>query len=355
MSVLFIVLIILAVAVTKFYMNVPDETDSGSSQTRIVKKLEIDSDGNRVFENETGLFGIVDLKDRIIVAPEWIELDFTSGKTCIASKRIGGKLLTGCIDYEGNIVIPFIYRNIVKYEYEGFVFYVADADSDGSCVIYNSEFSPVFNRSWKKCSVNKNEVTLESEYGIYSYNASADGMIFKSASLSGEIMGCEYSLDLFSRVILSKINTVMLEEMLKMTERYIEYAYTGEEEILSSITSGNRTAFRKLFADDHKVLSKKLSKISEIYVYSKKSEDDIPHYAVTITAETEISYSDKNGELRTFSDEYKADVEFSGNSAKNLTAVEGKFRQSEPIYPSEEETQKEVSAENHEKEKSAFV
>ena len=74
----------------------------------MISSIDSDSSGNRIFRENSGLFGIIDSNDRIIVAPEWLDLKFTDGNMCIAKQRIDGNLLIGCIDYEGNISVPFI-------------------------------------------------------------------------------------------------------------------------------------------------------------------------------------------------------------------------------------------------------
>ena len=152
-SVLFVVIAVLAVGIISFRISTSGGTDNNSAQTEITRKLAIDASGNRIFEGDGGLYGIVDHNDKVIVAPEWTELEFADGSLCIASKRINGRMLSGCIDYEGNVMIPLIYRNITRHGTDNFTFYVAEADSDSSCIIYNENFIPLFNRSWESFSV----------------------------------------------------------------------------------------------------------------------------------------------------------------------------------------------------------
>ena len=111
-SLLFVVIIILAAAITPFYLNVPDDTGSKTSQAEIVRRLMDDGKGNCIFSDGSGEFGIADSEDRIIVAPEWREIRFAGNGICIAASKSGSRMIYGCIDYEGNIVIPFIYSDI---------------------------------------------------------------------------------------------------------------------------------------------------------------------------------------------------------------------------------------------------
>lgn len=340
-------IILLAVAIRKFYSDTTPSTGNNTFQTDIIDSIDTDGSGNRIFKDNSGLSGIIDGNDRIIVAPEWHELKFTDSNFCIARQRTGEKLMTGCIDYEGNIVVPLIYNSIEHNREDGFEFYTATS-GDNSCVIYDSRFVPCFRRSWKSYSLSDGEISLKTESASYEYAISKDGFRLKSAEIVGKTLDRSYVLSVYSRILLSKLSVSMLEKMTEITGKYIEYAYTGNDTILEDITNGGRSGFTQMFPEDHKVLSKKLLNISDIFMYSVRSDDDIPHYAVSVTADTEIEYSDETSGKNTLRDEYTAVIEFSGYSENDLTAVSGKFTQDEPEYPQAEET--EDTSGNEEKE-----
>lgn len=259
---------------------------------------------------------------------------------CIAKQRIDGVLLIGCIDYEGNISVPFIYRNMEFHEEEDFQFYIAESATDNSCVIYDSRFVPCFTRSWENYSLSGSEITFKTNSGTYEYAINQDGFRLKSAEVIGKTMERSYVLTVYSRILLSKLSVSMIEKMAEYTEKYIEFAYTGNDDILSDITTGSRSAFTQLFPDDHKILSKELLNISEIFIYSVRSDDNVPHYAISVTADTEIEYSDESSGKNTLTGEYTAVIEYSGYSENDLKAVSGSFTEKEPEYPqTEEETE----------------
>jgi hypothetical protein len=332
-SLLFVVIIILAAAITRFYLNVPDDVANNNTQTEIVRKLISDSKGNYIFSDGNGSFGIADSEDRIIVAPEWNEIRFAGNGKCIAAAKTGSQQLYGCIDYEGNIVIPFIYSSITKHEPAGNVYYVAESAADNSCVLYDDGFSPCFRRSWTSCSIRDKEVTLADSSGVYTFSSSKAGLFFTRASVTGETMGSTYTIDILSRVLLSKLSIDMIEDMSGIAGKYIEYAFTGNDEILSEITTGSRSGFSQLFPDDHRLLSKELLGISDIHLYSIRSDDGTPCYEVAFTADTGITYTDENGEQKTLREGYKAAVKFSGNSVSDLKATSGCFENEMPEYP----------------------
>ncbi len=332
-TILFAVLIVLATAVTKVYFSSPDTVGNKNTQNEIVRRLDVDESGNRIFEDESGLYGVADSGDRIMVAPEWLSLEFAGGNKCIASGTVGGKKLVGCIDYDGNIAVPFIYEGITKKECGDTVFYIAVSHAGGESVVYDESFSPYFRRTWKKCDVSGDELSLSSESGEYVYTAGKDGFICKSASVKGETLGCVYKIDVYSRIILSKLSPDVLEKMSNDLSVYLRYAYTGNDDILSDITLGSRNGFQEIFADDHRVLSKRLLGLSDIYIYSKKTDDGTILYTVSVSADTEITYTDETGQKKSHREKYDASVDFSGNTENSLTAVSGKFAKTEPDYP----------------------
>lgn len=331
-SLLFAVIIVLAAAIIKFYVSVPDNTQSMENQAEIVRTFESDSYGNVIFSDGNGGFGIANA-GRIVAVPEWHELYFADDKICVASKKIGGKLLYGCIDFEGNIILPFIYNSITNYTVGNFDIYCAESSADGSYVLYNKNFMPLFRQSWDSCSFSDEETILSDKTGIYTYSVSSGEMLFKTASLSGDIMGFPYNLNIYSRVLLSKLSVPMIEKMVYDAGKYLEYSYTEEQNAMTDVNYQDIEKFVPLFKNDDRVVSKKLLGISDMHIYAIRPENGMTRYEVSVTSDTEITYTDDTGEIKSLRDEYKSSVIFSGNSETNLYAVSGKSELDSPEYP----------------------
>ena len=65
-SVLFIVIIVLAVAITRFYSSTGKSTELSGTQPAIEKILDDDKSGNHIFQNDSGMYGIIDSNNLII-------------------------------------------------------------------------------------------------------------------------------------------------------------------------------------------------------------------------------------------------------------------------------------------------
>ena len=332
-SVLFIGIIVLAVAITRFYSRTGKSAVSSGSQIIIEKKLGFDSSGNRAFQNNEGLVGIIDSSERVIVSPEWQSIKFTNSDKCIASKRIHGKELFGCIDYEGNIIIPFVYSNIEVAASAGRVLYIAQAADKKSSVVYNSDFVPCFSRAWDSCSYNNGDLTVTAGKGNYTYYVRNSDFIFKNAVLEDVCLDCPYSVNITA----SGLTLPMMEEISSTIGKYIKYAYSADskeaKKNLAEIKGATADKFTTLFGDEERVTSRKLLGLSDISVISSESEDGVPHYTASVTADTRITYRNEENNPKRLYGKYKAVIEFAGSNESDFRAVYASFVDTKPDYP----------------------
>ena len=112
----------------------------------------------------------------------------------------------------------------------------------------------------------------------------------------------------------------------------------------SAIIAAPSAVFLTLFPEEHSITSKKLTGISDISIYSVNTDDTIPHYAVSVTAYTALTYRNEANKTKRLRGGYKAVVEFSGTSAGDLKAVSGMFVPDKPDYPAPEPGQQTTTA-----------
>ncbi len=333
---LFVVIIVLAAAIARFYSHTDKNVYDGGAQSAIAQKLGTNSNGDLIFQDSNGLYGVADSSERVIVSPEWDDLSFTDSSFCIAKKHVHGSLLCGCIDYEGNVIVPLIYDSIEKKQINGFSFYTAVSHTDGSYVLYSADFSPLFTRSWKNCEYDEETLTLHTDKGSFLYTVTPMGLAMKNAKLYGSAVKHDFELDITSKLLLSKLTVPMIEDMTAAAGKYLEYAFSGDEKYLSDIKTAENPVFTTLFPDEERIKSRKLTGVPDIFLYSTRSEDDVPHFSVSVTAETDLVYTDDNNKNAHMDGKYTAVIEFSGSSAGELKAISGGFRETAPEYPAPE-------------------
>lgn len=344
-SVLFAVIILLSVGITRFYINnISYDTESNGSDIEIIREIDEDDAGNRIFEDASGLYGIADINDRIIVSPEWTELEFAEKNICIASKRIGSRMLTGCIDYEGSIIVPFVYKNIIPCSIsKDFDFYIAETDLDSTCVVYNSDFIPFFMRSWDGYTVDDNSITLQSGNNSFVYLRGEKEFVCRNAVLNGNVLNADYTMDVYSQLLLSKLDSCMLEKISETVSYYIDYAFTGNKSSLLKL--GSPEKFKTLFPDEKNITSRKLIELPSVFIYSDKDEKGELRFNVSITAKTRIRYMNEEDNLDTIEDSFKALIRFQ-LSESHITAVSAEFEKAAPDYPSDDVFDDVENAEN---------
>lgn len=347
-SLLFAVVILMAVAITRSYVSLPKNPSESGNGDNLDKILYSEGGGFSVFSDGTGLFGIAE-GSHISAAPEWASLSFAGNDRCIASRKIGGILKFGCIDFDGNVVVPFIYSSIERKTAGSEVFYYAVSESDGSCVLYDSGFVPCLYKAWKSCRIVNDEITFSDDSGDFIYSTSPEGLLFRRADLKGRILDRPYNLSIYSRLLLSKLDSGMIEKMADITEEYIKYAFGGDSQNLKEKT-GDVKDFSILFADSEEITEKKLVSVPEIHIYSVGKEDGVSLYDVVVTAETEITYIGTTGETEKFTSAQRASVRFMGDSETKLEALGGSFEADAPEYP-----EKEIPAEEIQTEYPAYV
>lgn len=335
-SLMFAAVIILATAITRFYVAPPNEDGSGGDSEAIVKTVAVNDAGFSIFSSENDLFGIAEA-DKITATAEWLSLSFAEDNRCIAQTRIGGSIKTGCIDYEGNVVVPMVYSDIQQITAGNAVLYTAAA-ADGSVVVYDRNFTPRFSRTWLSCTSENDEFVFTDEKGEYRYSSGYGDLLFKSASVSGTAADCPYQLNVYSRVLLSKLTPLMIETMTDKAACYISYAFSGDKELLGELTSGGTHDFKTVFPGCTEIVRKKPVKIKEIHLYATSTENGIPRYEVSADVEIEITYTDPEGVLRLHRGVYKAAVLFSAGSEGGVTAVSGGFETDTPDYPVRDES-----------------
>ncbi len=335
-SLLFIVLIILAVAITRFYFNAENNPDINGGNEGIEKILDTNEEGYSIFSDESGSCGISE-SGRILAVPEWESLEFAGDTMCIASKKTGSRIKYGCIDFEGNVVVPLIYSSIEQKTAAGQIFYFAESEADESCIIYDEGFVPCFGSSWKSCTLSGDELTLTNDRGKYVYSISEKGLLFKSANLSGKIAERPYELNVYSRVLLSKLTPGMIEKMTEFTESYVAYAFDGDDAPLK-ITDVDLRRFTAVYPNSSEIVQKNLKSIPEIHIYNVGSEDGTASFDVSVSAEAAILYTTEEGNTERFTDTVKGSVRFRGSYETGLEAVSGSFEPQTPDYPQEETT-----------------
>ena len=339
-SVLFIVIIVLAVAITRFYSKSEKSAYSSESQPVVESIMSTDRDGNRIFKDNKGLFGIIDSSGRVIVSPEWQDLSFTGSSCCVASKRLTSRRLYGCIDYEGNVIVPFVYSEIVPADINGAHLFIAKSADNSSYTIYSEDFTPCFGEAWKSCSADRKELILRSDVGAYTFTAEASELVFKKAVVSGSAGDhAPFSIEISNVHLLAKLTPKLIERIASDIGGYLDYAYTKGRTVPDEKLDKRYEKFSAVFPDE-KDISPTITDVSDFHIYSISSKDEALVIGVSLKVGTDVKYSE-NGIPRLSHGDYKAELRLSGSSEADFGITSASFQRSKPKYlpPMSEEQQ----------------
>lgn len=107
MLVLAVVIVALGTGLIKLNLDTTQDTgDSKTTQTAGREEYYIFQD------DDTGLYGVRNENDRVLVDAEWNSLSFAGEQTLLVSRRTGGALRYGMIQINENVRIPFAYSSI---------------------------------------------------------------------------------------------------------------------------------------------------------------------------------------------------------------------------------------------------
>ena len=114
-SMLFIVVIILCAVLTRFYFDVSKNTGSSSRNSR-VEAITHTFGEIQVFRSEDGGVGLLNADLSVLIEPDWLDVLDVTDKLILVTDRLDNRVLTGGIDYEENIILPFVFRSMEKTE-----------------------------------------------------------------------------------------------------------------------------------------------------------------------------------------------------------------------------------------------
>ena len=169
-SVLFIAVIILCVGLTRFYFDVTKNTGNtgGEDEVRSIVRTYGDM---QVFESTNGFYGLMNSENTVVIEPEWMEILDVTPELVVVSTRIQDSILIGGIDYEENVVLPFVFRSM---ETAGEYCLIGTVDADESCMIYRKNYQPVFRKSYDAAEYDSGILTLHTEGCQFSYDVTRE-------------------------------------------------------------------------------------------------------------------------------------------------------------------------------------
>ncbi|MBQ4465023.1 MAG: hypothetical protein II916_03580 [Oscillospiraceae bacterium] len=231
LSVLFIAAIILCVGLTRFYFDVTKNT-AGAGQDDKVESIVRSFGDMHVFKNASGLCGVVDGDGTIVIEPEWVEILDVTPDLVVVSSRVRDKILIGGVDYEENVVLPFVYRSITEL---GGGYLAATVAADDSVILYDTSYQLAFASAYDEVSYEKDVLRLKTDNCTFVYSDSSDKPVLTSAEMECPVGKVSLQWRLSNRVYLQQLSEADLLRINRGISEYmtmlIEDDFTGLPDI----------------------------------------------------------------------------------------------------------------------------
>ena len=131
-----------------------------------------------------------------------------------------------------------------------------------------------------------------------------------------------WTINFYSRVLLSKLDYKKIEKISDCISSYLEYSLSGDYSIIQkSSIIGTQQSFTTFFSEYTNVFSRKFKSIDDISVYHGKQDDGTQYIIASIAVDADVSYMD--GEMGVaVSDKYRAVIKFdySGTDVRMMSA-----------------------------------
>lgn len=233
-SLLFIAIIILCAGLTRFYFDVTKNTGYTNDGEEIDALVKTYGNGMQVFASAGGYYGLLDAEGTVVIEPEWMEILTVTENMALVSRKIQDEVLIGGIDFEENVVLPFVFRSMQQIHD---TYYIGTAAEDESCIIYNMDFEPVFQNSWDSAEYDNGMLLLEKDGCLFAYYIAEEEPIFRKAQMSCMVGEHELEWNIANRIYLSELSPDDLLRINHCVTSYIEMLLHNDFSQLTSISA----------------------------------------------------------------------------------------------------------------------
>ncbi|NLP26837.1 MAG: WG repeat-containing protein [Clostridiales bacterium] len=226
-SILFILSIGLAIAVTRFNLSGNYKGFTITATPDIQSVTSITYDNYTVFSNSENLYGVIDNNDRIIIEPVWNDITFTSSGKMIVLKNISNNYYSGIIDNQDNILIPCIYSEFKEINSEVIFGYLHE---NKKIVVFNGNFVPYVNEEWDSCAVKDSFLFLYKDSTRYMGRIDGEKLDLVKMDISDNIMSNDFKLSIYGDKYKINSNHKLLQEVFDQSKIIFEQLFVADIE-----------------------------------------------------------------------------------------------------------------------------
>ena len=234
-SILFIAAIILTIGLTRFYFDVTKNNGKIGSDDKIESVTQTFGD-MKVFRNPSGYCGVINAEGAVVIEPEWMEVLDVTPNIVLVSRRVGNDILIGGIDYEENIVLPFVYS---EFRDLGGGYKAGIVSADGNCIIYDSAYRMAFSSCYDTAAFENRFLILTTEGSSFWYSVNAMKPQLRRAELKTTVGTRTLSWRISNQVYLTDLSEQDLLRISQCVSSYTDMLLADDFSGLASVTTSD--------------------------------------------------------------------------------------------------------------------
>ena len=232
-AMLFVIAVILCICLTRFYFDVTKNTKHSAGVSGVESIVR--SFGElQVFRSEDGGCGLLGADLHVLIEPDWTEILDVTDSLVLVSGQMNQQLLVGGIDYEENVILPFVFSSV---ENIGDGFHVGTVAQDKRKIILDKNYQPVFQESFLSVEYHNKIMQLTNETETLLYDMAVRPPALRSAAFSCHIAeNSELLWKTSNQFYLSELTVSDLWHINKWAEIYIQMLRENDFRNLAQIS-----------------------------------------------------------------------------------------------------------------------
>ncbi len=232
--VLVLAVMILALAAGLIKLNLDTSQDTGDTKS---PQQSAGREGYYIFQDDdTGLYGVRNENERVLVDAEWDSLSFAGEQTLLVSRRTGGALRYGMIQINENVLIPFAYSSITSLT--GQILAAVTAE-DGKTILYSTEGQQLLSQAWDSCTMEEGILRLMSGTAQYTAEVSGTEIRMTAITMRMVLAGQPLYFSFDASDLAGVENYTVLSELAQISHQYLKAMLKRDYSDIYSITAAD--------------------------------------------------------------------------------------------------------------------
>lgn len=226
-------LVLMAVILVRFYLDVNNKNDQMLLSQGIIKEANIEKNDYKLFRDDNGKFGIMDSDECQIIEPQWDNIYLLNSNRFVVQMNFNETVKMGIIDSDENHISPFVYGKFQSIGDEFIAGYFSDEDGFS---LFDTSGNILLYEKWIDYKYCDDSITLMNEYGEFIYINDSGMLSCKEIDLNRSTGNFNVKMCIDSERIINELTIKKLNSIFDISCVYVDFL-TSEEVDIKNITN----------------------------------------------------------------------------------------------------------------------